>query len=351
MGAEQRKTLIEQIQAKRGNSRLICCLTSDRDNARGQIAKDFLFRFFQHLRKMQSLEKLDVLLFTLGGDTLAAYALARLVRQFAKKIGLLVPHMCLSGGTLFALAADEIVMTKLATLSAIDPSIAGPNNPVVEVVIGMPGGMPGQKIVVPVGVESVAGFKKVVREEWDLSEEGTAAAFNLLAGKVNPLLLGDLHRSKEQIIRLATTLMKLQNSPLQSDEISRIVTTLATELGSHDYLFGKKEARDEVKLRIADDDDELENLILQLYEDFAAEMELGTPFNPLEGITIPTPPVLAGPPGQAMTLPQPHGQLRPQKKTVSLVMIESLERSDVWEQEFSILPPAQVQIVKNHWRK
>src|SRR5260370_39840374 len=123
MGAEQRKALITQIQEKRGNSRLICCLTSDRDNAQGQIAKDFLFRFFQHLRKMPNLEKLDVLLFTLGGDTLAAYALARLVRQFAKKIGVLVPHLCMSGGTLFALGADEIVMTTIAPLRSIDPSI------------------------------------------------------------------------------------------------------------------------------------------------------------------------------------------------------------------------------------
>lgn len=86
MGVEQRKTLIEQIQEKRGNSRLICCLTSDRDNVQGQIAKDFLFRFFQHLRSTPNLEKLDVLMFTLGGDTLAAYALGRLVRQFAKRV-------------------------------------------------------------------------------------------------------------------------------------------------------------------------------------------------------------------------------------------------------------------------
>src|SRR5271157_1489685 len=135
MGAEQRKDIIRQIQEKRGNSRLICCLTSDRDNAQGLIAKDFLFRFFQHLRATPTVEKLDVLLFTLGGDTLAAYALSRFLRQFSKTIGVLVPHMCLSAGTLFALGADEIVMTRLATLSSIDPSIGGPLNPVVEMMV------------------------------------------------------------------------------------------------------------------------------------------------------------------------------------------------------------------------
>jgi hypothetical protein len=333
MGADQRKSLIEKIEKKRG-SRVLCCLTSDRDNARGQIAKDFMFRFFQHLRKMEKLEKLDVLFFTLGGDTLAAYALARLVRQFAKTIGVLIPHMCLSGGTLFALCADEIVMTRLATLSAIDPSITGPNNPTVEVVMGMPGGTPGQKIVIPVGVESITGFKKLVREEWDLNEEGTAAAFNLLAGRVNPILLGDLHRTKEQIIRLATSLMKLHASPLPSDSISSIVTTLASGLGSHDYLFGKREAKSELKLtQVANDDDELEKWILDLYEDFAAEMELGIPFNLLEGFV------------------GPQAGQSPQTKIVRLVIIESLQRHDVWEQEFAFVPPNQAQALRNHWRK
>lgn len=241
MGAEQRKDLIKQIQEKRGNSRLICCLTSDRENAQGLLAKDFLFRFFQHLRTTPNLEKLDVLLFTLGGDTLAAYALSRLVRQFAKTIGVLVPHMCLSGGTLFALGADEIVMTRLATLSSIDPSITAPLNPTAEVVLpGMLGGIPGQKIPVPVGVESVAGFKKLVCEEWRLDEEGTAHAFSLLAEKVNPLLLGDLQRSKEQIVRLATSLMKLHSKPLDPDRITNVVQTLASGLGSHDYLLGQR---------------------------------------------------------------------------------------------------------------
>jgi hypothetical protein len=338
MPIERRKDLIRQIQQKRGDSRLICCLTSDRDNAQGLIAKDFLFRFFQHLRATPNLDKLDILLFTLGGDTLAAYALSRFVRQYGKKIGVLIPHMCLSGGTLFALGADEIVMTRLAALSSIDPSINGPLNPTAEVpLLGMPVGIPVQKIPVPVGVESVAGFKKLVREEWRLDEEGTAQAFRLLTEKVNPLLLGDLQRSKEQIVRLATSLMKLHSAPLDGDRIKNVVETLASGLGSHDYLLGAAEARDDVKLHVADENPELEDLILRLYEDFAEEMELGTPFNPLE----------------AQTPPQQQSPGRPvvTSRIAKIVMIESLERTDVWEREFVAVGPNQVQMRRNHWRK
>jgi len=223
MGAEQRKVLIRQIEEKRG-SRVLCCLTSDREGMQGAIAKDFLYRFYLHLSKMKNLEKLDVFLFTLGGDTLAAYALSRLVRQYAKNVAILVPHMCLSGGTLFALGADQIVMTKLGTLSAIDPSINGPLNPISEATPQI--GLPGQRVPIPVGVESVAGFKKLVADEWQLDEEGTSRAFSLLAEKVNPVLLGNLQRSKEQIVRLATSLMRLHVKPIDKEQIDTIVKTL-----------------------------------------------------------------------------------------------------------------------------
>ncbi len=327
MGIEQRKALIKQIEDKRG-SRLLCCLTSDREGMQGAVAKDFLYRFFLHLSKMQKLEKLDVLLFTLGGDTLAAYALSRLVRQYAKHVAVLVPHLCLSSGTLFALGADEIVMTRLGTLSAIDPSINGPLNPISESVPQV--GVPGQRVTIPVGVESVAGFKKLVTEEWRLEEQGTSRAFGLLAEKVNPVLLGNLQRSKEQIVRLATSLMKLHVKPIDKEQIEMIVKTLASGLGSHDYMLVASEARDE-KLPVPEQDDELEDLILRLYEDFAEEMELGTPFNPFEG--------LGQQPIQTLT------------KVTKIVMIESRDRSDVWEREILVVPPGQMQIRHNHWRK
>jgi hypothetical protein len=53
----------------------------------------------------------------------------------------------------------------------------------------------------------------------------------LLADEVNPLLLGDLYRAREQIIRLATNLMKLHMK--DEDKIRSLVGTLATGLGSH----------------------------------------------------------------------------------------------------------------------
>jgi hypothetical protein len=225
-------------------------------------------------------------------------------------------------------------MTRLATLGAIDPSINGPLNPTTDLMLPGMVGVPGQKLPVPVAVESVAGYRKLVEDHWKLDADGTTQAFKLLADKVHPLLLGDLQRSREQIIRLATNLMKLHAEKMGDDQISKVVQTLAIGLGSHDYMIGRVEARDDVGLNVVKEDLELEELIWQLYQDFAGEMELGTPFDPMEGITVT--------PGQP---------IRPITKTVKMVMIESLGRSDVWEREMVILPPNQMQIRRNHWRK
>jgi hypothetical protein len=323
MPTERRKELIQQIQEKRA-SHVICCITSDRPGAEGVIAKDFLLRFFEHLRKLERrLLKLDVFLCTLGGDTLAAYALSRFLRGFAEQIGVLVPYWCHSAGTLFALGADEIVMTRVATLSAIDPSITGPLSPLVEP-------QPGQRIPVPVGVESVAGFKNTVRDDWGLSEEGAGAAFRLLVERVHPLLLGDLYRSREQIIRLATNLMKLHRK--DDDTIRRVVETLATRLGSHDYMIGAIEARNLLEPQILGEDLELEELLWELYSDFAREMELGINLNPAVEIQA------AASKGQALPL----------KKALKVVWIESLARKDVWEREL-VMGPGQVQTIRDGW--
>jgi ClpP class serine protease len=48
--------------------------------------------------------------------------IARALRGHKAKVTVLVPHYAMSGGTLIALAADEIVMSRHAVLGPIDPS-------------------------------------------------------------------------------------------------------------------------------------------------------------------------------------------------------------------------------------
>ncbi len=66
---------------------------------------------------------LDIVLHTPGGLVLAALQIARAIGDHKAKVTVFVPHYAMSGGTLIALAADEIVMSKYAVLGPIDPQI------------------------------------------------------------------------------------------------------------------------------------------------------------------------------------------------------------------------------------
>jgi ClpP class serine protease len=66
---------------------------------------------------------LDIVLHTPGGIVLAALQIARAIHEHKAKVTVFVPHYAMSGGTLIALAADEIIMSKHAVLGPIDPQI------------------------------------------------------------------------------------------------------------------------------------------------------------------------------------------------------------------------------------
>jgi ClpP class serine protease len=66
---------------------------------------------------------LDIILHTPGGLVLAALQIAWAIREHKGKVTVFVPHYAMSGGTLIALSADEIVMSKHAVLGPIDPQL------------------------------------------------------------------------------------------------------------------------------------------------------------------------------------------------------------------------------------
>ena len=78
---------------------------------------------------------LDIVLHTPGGLVLAALQIARAIRGHKAKVSVFVPHYAMSGGTLIALAADEIVMSPHAVLGPIDPQLEqSPAASVIKVV-------------------------------------------------------------------------------------------------------------------------------------------------------------------------------------------------------------------------
>ena len=66
---------------------------------------------------------IDLILHTPGGLVLASSQIARAIARHAGKVTVFVPHYAMSGGTLIALAADEIVMSRHAVLGPVDPQL------------------------------------------------------------------------------------------------------------------------------------------------------------------------------------------------------------------------------------
>jgi len=66
---------------------------------------------------------LDIVLHTPGGLVLASLQIARAINKHKGKVTVYVPHYAMSGGTLIALAADEIVMSEHAVLGPVDPQL------------------------------------------------------------------------------------------------------------------------------------------------------------------------------------------------------------------------------------
>lgn len=65
----------------------------------------------------------DLILHTPGGLVLAAEQIAQALVRHKAKVTVFVPHYAMSGGTLLALAADEIVMDRNAVLGPVDPQL------------------------------------------------------------------------------------------------------------------------------------------------------------------------------------------------------------------------------------
>jgi ClpP class serine protease len=66
---------------------------------------------------------LDIVLHTPGGLVLAALQIARAIHKHQGRVTAVVPHYAMSGGTLIALAADEIVMSEHAVIGPVDPQL------------------------------------------------------------------------------------------------------------------------------------------------------------------------------------------------------------------------------------
>src|SRR6202140_5523902 len=110
---------------------------------------------------------LDLVLHTPGGLVLAALQIAKAVREHKAKVTVFVPHYAMSGGTLIALAADEIIMCEHSVLGPIDPQLGeSPAASLIKVVEQKPMAKIDDRTLVlaDVGRKAIAQVKQAASE-------------------------------------------------------------------------------------------------------------------------------------------------------------------------------------------
>ena len=116
MALENRKEIIKELE-KAINARILTLVTGDRQGMETRIAPDVLPLVTEHISHIGSQNELALFVYTPGGDTIAGWGLVNLLRQYCKKLKVLIPFRSLSCGTLISLGADEIVMGKHGLLT------------------------------------------------------------------------------------------------------------------------------------------------------------------------------------------------------------------------------------------
>jgi hypothetical protein len=268
-----RKSNYESLERMR-STKLLVYITGDRPGLATQIHPEVLDYFADHLDALtgrRRTEKISLFLYTRGGQTLAAWSIANLIRQYCQNFEVIVPSKAHSAGTIICLSASCLLMTKQATLSPIDPNFNSPLNPAI------PGGPPGNTH--PVSVEAINGYLELAREELKgRDSKNITIMLRTLAENVHPIVLGETYRARNQIRMLATRLLSQQID--DKKRVKKIVNFLVAESGSHDYTINRREAMEDLGLPVEKPDEDLYSLIKTIYDDIREELQLNTPYNP-----------------------------------------------------------------------
>ena len=126
--ARARESAIREIEKKR-NSRVITMI--HRQESMGFLGIP-IFKFIniedservlRAIRMTPDDMPIDLIIHTPGGLALAATQIANALSKHKAPVRVIVPHYAMSGGTLIALSADEIIMDENAVLGPVDPQL------------------------------------------------------------------------------------------------------------------------------------------------------------------------------------------------------------------------------------
>ena len=255
---------MEAIEEKRG-SKVLVYFCADRPMAGSQVASDAVRPLYEHLLAIAPSPKIkiiDLYLYSIGGRVEAPWRIVTMLREFCKKLGVIIPYKAYSAATLIAMGSDEIFMGRKGELSPIDPSL-----------MMLPGGVPPPKQLTRLGVEDVFSYLTFIREAGLTDQSALAQSAGILAEKLTPQVLGSIQRARTHIRLIGRKLLALCQPPLEERRIDTVVQALTEKMYAHGHGIGRVEA-EEIELPVKKPDDDLEDLIWSLYVSYENEFKL-----------------------------------------------------------------------------
>jgi hypothetical protein len=220
---------------------------------RASLADEQMYHLYEHLRRTGPVERLGLWLYSRGGATEIPWKVISLLREFTRRLSILVPYRALSAGTLIALGGDEIVMTAMAELGPIDPSLRHPLLPTEE--IATDAGKAQKKVGISISVKDLRHVLQFLEREIGkekLTPDSAATLYTALFDKVHPLAIGALEQSWALSQQIGTQALGTHMDPKKEEaEIIQIVERLSDHYKSHQYQIGRGEARS-IGLKVVD---------------------------------------------------------------------------------------------------
>jgi len=142
----RRRMVIDAIERKRGSRLITLIHRQETMSILGIPVSRFIDiedseQVLRAIRLTDENVPIDIVLHTPGGLVLAAEQIAFALCRHKAKVTVFVPHYAMSGGTLIAIAADEIVMDPNGVLGPVDPQLQMPGGagyvPAVSVLAAM----------------------------------------------------------------------------------------------------------------------------------------------------------------------------------------------------------------------
>ena len=126
----RRRAMLRRLEQQRGSR--VVTMIHRQESMRilgipfgGMIDIDDAEQVLRAIRLTPDEMPIDLVLHTPGGLVLASDQIAYALKRHPGRVTVMVPHYAMSGGTLVALAADEILMDRDAVLGPVDPQLGG----------------------------------------------------------------------------------------------------------------------------------------------------------------------------------------------------------------------------------